>query len=201
MAALRPQPITRAGQGGRRSPFSASAPRSGAIHSCGGSQAQGRRTLSGFSINANPVASARPSAWLAMPGLPSCSTHTVGAGALAAAASHGGGFGSAKERATIAPVYGKRVDAASRPGHRAIKLRDRTAKFIIPADQARRLLAGQLGWRSMRNPKLDRTDRLILRELQADGSLTNIELARRVGLSPPPCLRRGRARGQGGDQH
>jgi DNA-binding Lrp family transcriptional regulator len=45
----------------------------------------------------------------------------------------------------------------------------------------------------MRGPKLDRTDRLILQELQADGSLTNIELARRVGLSPPPCLRRVRA--------
>ena len=29
----------------------------------------------------------------------------------------------------------------------------------------------------MRNPKLDRIDRLILRELQTDGSLTNIELA------------------------
>ena len=45
----------------------------------------------------------------------------------------------------------------------------------------------------MRGPRLDRTDRLILQELQADGSLTNLELARRVGLSPPPCLRRVRA--------
>jgi DNA-binding Lrp family transcriptional regulator len=50
----------------------------------------------------------------------------------------------------------------------------------------------------MRGPKLDRIDRLILRELQADGSLTNIELARRVGLSPPPCLRRVRALEEGG---
>jgi DNA-binding Lrp family transcriptional regulator len=50
----------------------------------------------------------------------------------------------------------------------------------------------------MRSPKLDRIDRLILRELQADGSLTNIELARRAGLSPPPCLRRVRALEQGG---
>jgi DNA-binding Lrp family transcriptional regulator len=32
-----------------------------------------------------------------------------------------------------------------------------------------------------------------LRELQADGSITNVELARRVGLSAPPCLRRVRA--------
>jgi DNA-binding Lrp family transcriptional regulator len=33
----------------------------------------------------------------------------------------------------------------------------------------------------------------ILKELQADGSITNVELARRVGLSAPPCLRRVRA--------
>ncbi len=33
-------------------------------------------------------------------------------------------------------------------------------------------------------------DRQILAELQADGRMTNVELARRVGLSAPPCLRR-----------
>jgi DNA-binding Lrp family transcriptional regulator len=33
----------------------------------------------------------------------------------------------------------------------------------------------------------------ILKELQADGSITNVELARRVGLSAPPCLRRVRS--------
>jgi DNA-binding Lrp family transcriptional regulator len=38
--------------------------------------------------------------------------------------------------------------------------------------------------------KLDRVDRDILRELAADGRITNVDLARRVGLSPPPCLRR-----------
>jgi len=37
---------------------------------------------------------------------------------------------------------------------------------------------------------LDATDWKILRELQRHGRLTNVELARRVGLSPPPCLRR-----------
>ncbi len=37
---------------------------------------------------------------------------------------------------------------------------------------------------------LDRIDRNILRELQADGRLSNVELARRVGLSPTPCLER-----------
>lgn len=37
---------------------------------------------------------------------------------------------------------------------------------------------------------LDATDWKILRELQRDGRITNVELAGRVGLSPPPCLRR-----------
>ena len=37
---------------------------------------------------------------------------------------------------------------------------------------------------------LDRTDRRILEQLQADGRLSNQELAERVLLSPSPCLRR-----------
>lgn len=41
--------------------------------------------------------------------------------------------------------------------------------------------------------KLDSIDKAILRELQTDGNITNVELARRVGLSAPPCLRRVRA--------
>ena len=40
---------------------------------------------------------------------------------------------------------------------------------------------------------LDAIDRKILAELQRDGRVTNVELARRVGLSAPPCLRRVRA--------
>lgn len=40
---------------------------------------------------------------------------------------------------------------------------------------------------------LDRLDRRILRELQADARLTNVVLARRIGLSAPACLRRVRA--------
>ena len=40
---------------------------------------------------------------------------------------------------------------------------------------------------------LDATDLAILSELQRDGSLTNVELARRVHLSPSPCLARVRA--------
>ena len=38
--------------------------------------------------------------------------------------------------------------------------------------------------------KLDTTDLRILRELQQDGSLSNVDLARRVHLSPSPCLTR-----------
>ncbi|GGX31265.1 AsnC family transcriptional regulator [Pigmentiphaga litoralis] len=40
---------------------------------------------------------------------------------------------------------------------------------------------------------LDDTDRRILDALQADSSLSNVELARRVHLSPSPCLARVRA--------
>jgi len=38
--------------------------------------------------------------------------------------------------------------------------------------------------------KLDRIDLKILRDLQDNGRMTNVELAKRVGISPPPCLRR-----------
>ncbi len=40
---------------------------------------------------------------------------------------------------------------------------------------------------------LDRTDRRILELLQQDGSLSNLELADKVGLSPSPCSRRVKA--------
>jgi DNA-binding Lrp family transcriptional regulator len=39
-------------------------------------------------------------------------------------------------------------------------------------------------------PVLDAIDRRILSELQSDGRMTNVELARRAGISAPPCLRR-----------
>lgn len=41
--------------------------------------------------------------------------------------------------------------------------------------------------------RLDAIDLAILAELQADGRITNVELAKRVGISAPPCLRRVRA--------
>jgi Lrp/AsnC family transcriptional regulator, leucine-responsive regulatory protein len=42
----------------------------------------------------------------------------------------------------------------------------------------------------MPNIDLDAIDRRIVAELQADGRLTNVQLADRAGLSPSPCLRR-----------
>ena len=39
----------------------------------------------------------------------------------------------------------------------------------------------------------DKIDRRLLSELQAEGRITNVELAKRVGLTAPPCLRRMRA--------
>ena len=40
---------------------------------------------------------------------------------------------------------------------------------------------------------LDGIDRQLLAELQDEGRVTNVELARRVGLTAPPCLRRVRS--------
>lgn len=40
------------------------------------------------------------------------------------------------------------------------------------------------------NKKLDRIDKNILAELQKNGRLSNVELSKRVGLSPTPCLER-----------
>lgn len=45
----------------------------------------------------------------------------------------------------------------------------------------------------MAGPNIDDIDLQILGELQRDGRMTNVELARKVGLTAPPCLRRVRA--------
>ncbi len=45
----------------------------------------------------------------------------------------------------------------------------------------------------MARVKLDRIDFKILRDLQDNGRMTNVDLAQRAGISPPPCLRRVRA--------
>lgn len=50
----------------------------------------------------------------------------------------------------------------------------------------------------MRQSKLDKIDKKILQNLQSDGRMTNVELAKIVGISAPPCLRRVRALEQAG---
>lgn len=45
----------------------------------------------------------------------------------------------------------------------------------------------------MPHQMVDRIDRTILATLQEDGRITNVDLARKVGLTAPPCLRRVRA--------
>ena len=50
----------------------------------------------------------------------------------------------------------------------------------------------------MPNLNLDSIDVRLLAELQADGRVTNVDLASKVGLTAPPCLRRMRALEQSG---
>ncbi|MDA8870992.1 Lrp/AsnC family transcriptional regulator, partial [Rhizobiaceae bacterium] len=44
--------------------------------------------------------------------------------------------------------------------------------------------------KDLSNPKLDRTDRRLLKELQTNGRMTNAELANRTNTSPATCHRR-----------
>ena len=50
----------------------------------------------------------------------------------------------------------------------------------------------------MKKQRLDDIDLRIIDELQRNGRMTNVDLARRVGISAPPCLRRVRALEQAG---
>ncbi|MGH1377212.1 MAG: Lrp/AsnC family transcriptional regulator [Alphaproteobacteria bacterium] len=45
----------------------------------------------------------------------------------------------------------------------------------------------------MKKARLDKIDINILKKLQGEGRITNVELAKSVGMSAPPCLRRVRA--------
>ncbi len=54
----------------------------------------------------------------------------------------------------------------------------------------RLLLAILINHHKMQIMQLDRTDRRILKELQANGRISNLELADKIGLSASPCLRR-----------
>jgi DNA-binding Lrp family transcriptional regulator len=76
---------------------------------------------------------------------------------------------------------GERADPGDR-GERA----DRDDR----GDRSDRGERGERGERADPTGGLDDIDRRIIAELQADGRMTNVELARRAGISPPPCLRR-----------
>jgi DNA-binding Lrp family transcriptional regulator len=72
---------------------------------------------------------------------------------------------------------------------RAIKLREggKLRYRVLPPAQPALRVPGTL---SPVSKNLDEIDLKILSEIQADGRITNVELAKRVGISPPPCLRR-----------
>jgi DNA-binding Lrp family transcriptional regulator len=61
------------------------------------------------------------------------------------------------------------------------------------ADRCDRLLMDDTQGTTAVRARLDAIDWKILKELQDEGRITNVELARRVGISAPPCLRRVRA--------
>jgi DNA-binding Lrp family transcriptional regulator len=77
------------------------------------------------------------------------------------------------------------------PRRRRVRLRlQGVTRNIIAQTALRRYLPQNLWRRKMSGSRLDEIDRKILAELQADGRMTNVELAKRVGISAPPCLRR-----------
>jgi DNA-binding Lrp family transcriptional regulator len=92
-------------------------------------------------------------------------------------------------------------------GPRGEKALGRCSEAMRRSETAGDILCRWFGQRAVRNNvscpgatmyhramrRLDAIDRDILRELQDDGRITNVELARRVGISAPPCLRRVRS--------
>ncbi len=64
-------------------------------------------------------------------------------------------------------------------------------RLTLLSDSPKRALTKRTNENSMAT--LDGIDRQLLAELQAEGRVTNVELAQRVGLTAPPCLRRVRA--------
>jgi DNA-binding Lrp family transcriptional regulator len=66
----------------------------------------------------------------------------------------------------------------------------RKGEILLRKRALRHTFRSQVQEYAMAGSKLDPIDRQILAELQADGRMTNVELAKRVGISAPPCLRR-----------
>jgi len=74
------------------------------------------------------------------------------------------------------------------------RTRNKIAQVVWPALREFPVKYGprrpELGNPTRVSKNLDEIDLKILAEIQADGRITNVELAKRVGISPPPCLRR-----------
>lgn len=110
-----------------------------------------------FSMKENPTASARPRAWLAIPGFPSCSTHATGTKASVAARKAGR---AAVEEEAIRFVYENDPGTARAWEPSATKLLADAPVFMIR--QSRECYR-------MRRIRLDRIDRRILRNLLTTG--------------------------------
>ena len=79
-------------------------------------------------------------------------------------------------------------------GRRVIRARNNLSRKIVSRYACSGWGAfGSLEGELTLSARLDAIDRKILKELQDDGRMTNVELSRRVGISAPPCLRRVRA--------
>ncbi len=81
---------------------------------------------------------------------------------------------------TIAAIENNIADRASSYWH---KFPERLTTVTVPGRPGGGLIMANL----------DPIDRQLLAELQGEGRVTNVELAHRVGLTAPPCLRRVRA--------
>ena len=117
-----------------------------------------------------------------MPGLAVMQDPDAGCGSRAEARRSAS---TSRDGTTMRPVYGKAAERQdNRATSREIKLRG-SGEIPMPCRAKPRdsACAGQSSTAS--------TGRSCI--LQEDGRMTNIELARRVGISPPPCLRRVRA--------
>src|SRR5215469_6643250 len=140
--------MTSSGQGGTKHPrFSIAA--IGESQSRGGKHVQGNRMANRFSMKENPTASARPRAWLAIPGFPSCSTHATGTKASVAARKAGR---AAVEEEAIRFVYENDPGTARAWEPSATKLLADAPVFMIR--QSRECYR-------MRRIRLDRIDRRI----------------------------------------
>jgi DNA-binding Lrp family transcriptional regulator len=96
----------------------------------------------------------------------------------------------ARRRRTMVPPARNNVSRAAGSGY-----------ISLPGTAPLRKRIGRAGRSHGRRvvlARLDAIDRQILQELQDDGRITNVELARRVGMSAPSCLRRVRALEQAG---